>query len=315
MSASTPPEKIMVIKLGALGDFVQALGPMAAIRKHHPHALITLLTTKPFEKFGLACGYFDTVYIDTRPRLTDLRSLLAFRHYLLHAKFDRIYDLQNNDRTALYFRLFPKKQRPEWVGTLKKGSHYNGNPDRCAGLAFYGDVQTLALAGINNVEIDSMDWVTDSIAEFSLKKPYILIVAGCAPQHPHKRWPAQNYSKLVGFLKEKGFQCVLIGTQNEAEVTQSILKSKPDCLDLTGQTNLFQIAALAKNAAGAIGNDTGPMHIIGVTNCPSLVLFSGRSNPIKHAPLGNAVHTLQKNDIKDISVNAVEKKLNTMLKF
>ncbi|MBT4888118.1 MAG: ADP-heptose--LPS heptosyltransferase, partial [Rhodospirillales bacterium] len=34
-------ERILVIKLGALGDMIQALGPMAAIRKHHPNAHIT----------------------------------------------------------------------------------------------------------------------------------------------------------------------------------------------------------------------------------------------------------------------------------
>src|SRR5580704_2648292 len=41
--------KILVIKLGALGDFVQALAAMEHIRAAHPKAHITLLTTPPFE--------------------------------------------------------------------------------------------------------------------------------------------------------------------------------------------------------------------------------------------------------------------------
>jgi hypothetical protein len=41
--------RILVIKLSALGDFIQATGPMKAIRTHHPDARITLLTTAPFE--------------------------------------------------------------------------------------------------------------------------------------------------------------------------------------------------------------------------------------------------------------------------
>ena len=40
--------RILIIKLGALGDFAQAFGPFAAIRAHHPAAEITLLTTPPF---------------------------------------------------------------------------------------------------------------------------------------------------------------------------------------------------------------------------------------------------------------------------
>ena len=64
---ATQNEKILVIKLGALGDFIQALGPMAAIRKHHPDAHITILTTKPFENFAKDCGYFDEIWLDERP--------------------------------------------------------------------------------------------------------------------------------------------------------------------------------------------------------------------------------------------------------
>ena len=40
--------RILVIKLGALGDVVQALGPMAAIRRHHADAHITALTAPAF---------------------------------------------------------------------------------------------------------------------------------------------------------------------------------------------------------------------------------------------------------------------------
>ena len=43
-----PQENILVIKLGALGDFIYAIGPMQAIKKHHQTASITLLTRSSF---------------------------------------------------------------------------------------------------------------------------------------------------------------------------------------------------------------------------------------------------------------------------
>ena len=58
--------RLLVIKLGALGDFVQAMGPAAAIRAHHPDAEITLLTTAPFAELARAAPYFDRVWIDER---------------------------------------------------------------------------------------------------------------------------------------------------------------------------------------------------------------------------------------------------------
>ena len=62
------PQNILVIKLGALGDFIQSLGPMRAIRQAHPDAKITLLTTSPFENFAEKSGYFDSIVLDKRPK-------------------------------------------------------------------------------------------------------------------------------------------------------------------------------------------------------------------------------------------------------
>ena len=79
MRQNNKTNKILVIKLSALGDFIQALGPMAAIRKHHPEAHITLLTTKMFRIFGENCGYFDDILIDERPNTLDFFGWVKLR--------------------------------------------------------------------------------------------------------------------------------------------------------------------------------------------------------------------------------------------
>lgn len=298
---------ILVIKLSALGDFIQALGPMAAIRKAHKDAHITLLTTKPFAGFAEECGYFDDVWIDTRPKLLNLKSWATLRQKLNTGKFTRVYDLQNNDRTALYFKLFKTGNRPEWVGAAPGASHRNASPERTAGHAFDGHIQTLGLAGITNVKVDSLEWMKGDLSTFALKTPYVLLIPGSAPERPEKRWPADKYGRLAKMIASMGYQPVLIGTQAESDATQIIAQSCPESLDLTGRTNLHQIATLARKAAAAIGNDTGPMHLIGATGCPCLVLFSGHSDPVRHAPKGDNVDVLQKNELKDLKSEEVIK--------
>lgn len=284
-------ERILVIKLSALGDFIQALGPMAAIRRRHPGAQITLLTTPPFAGFGKACGYFNEVWTDERPRWHDLRGWLALRGRLNGGKFGRVYDLQNNDRTAFYLKLMTPK--PEWVGAAPGASHRNTSTDRTAGHAFDGHLQTLKLAGIDDVRIDDLRWIEADLSRFALKAPYILLVPGSAPTHPQKRWPAEHYAALAERLAEQGFQPVLLGTKAETEVTGKIAAACPSALDLTGQTSLFDIAALGRGAAAAVGNDTGPMHLIAATGIPCLSLFSGHTNPVRHAPKGENVTVLR----------------------
>lgn len=297
------PSKILVIKLGALGDFIQALGPMAAIRKQHPGAHITLLTTNSFRKFAERSGYFNEIWMDEKPGMLNIGGWVNLRGKLNNAKFDRVYDLQNNDRTSFYFRLFGRK--PEWVGVAKGASHRNDSPERTKGHAFDGHVQTLGLTGIQNIEVDDLSWIKEDLSGFALERSYVLLVPGCAPEHPYKRWPAKKYTQFAKFIGAWGYQPVLLGTQDEAEINREIANACSMALDLTGQTSLFQIAALAQGAAAAVGNDTGPMHIIAATGCPSLVLFSAHSNPLRHAPKANAVDYLQEASLENLSVEAV----------
>ncbi len=293
--------KILVIKLSALGDFMQTLGAMAAIRKHHPDAHVTLLTTKPFKGFAEKCGYFDEIFIDTRPKFFNILEIYNFRKKLIKANFTRIYDLQNNNRTYLYSKFFSKKI--EWVGTKK--AIFNKNKTEQKIHAFEKRKQMLEHAGIKNIKIDNLEWMKEDISSFDLKPPYIIFVAGCAPQHPQKRWPMEKYGELACKLTDMGYQIILLGTAAEKGVTDAIHEICPKSLNLTGKTSLFQIAAIAHDAVGAVGNDTGPMHIIAPTGCPTLALFSSSSNPIRHAPMGDNVSTLQKDNLDELEVDKV----------
>jgi len=296
---------ILVIKLGALGDFIQALGPMAAIRRHHPDDHITLLTTKSYVSMAQACGYFNDILIDERPKFYQWSKWLTLRGKLNERDYARVYDLQNNDRTSFYFHLFHPE--PEWVGIAKGASHRNNSPERTAGSAFDGHVQTLRLAGITFVPLDRLEWVQGRSDFPGLMSPYVLLVPGSAANRPEKRWPAEHYAQLAEMLSAKGLQPVLIGSDAERETLNAIHALCPAALNLGGQTSLFDIVVLARGAAGAVGNDTGPMHMIAPTGCPCIVLFSKNSNPKRHAPIGHDVLTIQKEDLKNLPAETVWK--------
>ena len=78
-------------------------------------------------------------------------------------------------------------------------------------------------------------------------------------------------------------------------------------LDLTGRTSLGEVAALARRATLAVGNDTGPMHLIAAAGCRSIVLFSRASDPALCAPRGRQVEVLRYPDLADLAVEDVEK--------
>ena len=300
-----PPQNILVIKLGALGDFIQALGPMGAIRKHHPDAKITLLTTAPYREFAEACGYFDNIWIDEKPGWVALSGWKKLKKQLIDGNFSRVYDLQNNDRTSFYLKLFPANKKPEWVGAAKGASHRNDSPERTKGHAYDGHVQTLALAEVKNIAFDKLEWMQANISSFPVRRPYVLLIPGSSPTRTEKRWPAESYARLAKILGQWGYQPVIIGAREESDLAREIMKHAPEALDLTGQTSLPQIAVLARSAAAAIGNDTGPMHLIAATGCPCLAIFSKQSDPVKHAPRGEKVMVLQSQDLQTLKPEKV----------
>ncbi len=305
------PEKILIIKLSALGDFVQSLGLMSAIIKHHPDAHITLLTTKPFKKMAEKCGYFNEILIDTKPKIFNISDIISLRKKLIAGNFSRVYDLQNNNRTSLYYKFFPKKNKPEWIGNIKE--IFAKNKPKQKQHAFDRHKQTLELAGVKDIQTDRLEWMREDISEFDLTPPYIIFVSGSAPKHPQKRWSKEKYGELACRLTKLGYQIIILGTSAEKDVNQAIHKICPSSLNLTGKTSLFQIVTLAHGAAAAVGNDTGPMHIIGPTGCPTLVLFSSYSDPICHAPKGDNISTLQRDSLDDLEIMEVFETVKTNL--
>jgi len=301
-------ERILVIKLSALGDFVQAFGPFQAIRDHHPDAHITLLTTKPFVELAHATGWFDDVQIDTRPKLHKLGEILKLRRFLLSGHFDRIYDLHTSGRTKKYFHLmWPHK--PEWSGTASGCSHYHNNPERDNIHTLDRHREQLAIAGITDIPNPDVSWLDQHAYPFSPMDRFVLLIPGGAPHRPDKRWPAKNYAELARKLDQQGIIPVIIGTKSEKAEAEEILKACPTAQNLVGRTSIFDLATLTFKATAAVGNDTGPMHLAAIAGCPSLVLYSNASDPKLCGQRGRKVDILRAIKLDQLQPEIVYQKL------
>ncbi|TAN61533.1 MAG: lipopolysaccharide heptosyltransferase family protein [Magnetospirillum sp.] len=302
--------RVLVIKLGALGDFVQALGPFSAIRAHHPDAHITLLTTRPFAEMAHACPWFDEVWLDDKPSLWQPAKLMELRRTLRQGRFDRVYDLQTSDRSSSYFRLMGRA--PQWSGIAPGCSHPHANPKRDVMHTIERQREQLAMAGITEVPPPDLSWIKSDLVRFGLPHPYVLLCPGGAAHRPAKRWPSERFAALAVWLAERSVGPVLLGTDKEAEQLAAIGAACPQVVDLAGRTSALDIIALARDALAAVGNDTGPMHLIAAGGCPSVVLFSHESDPSLCAPRGK-VTVLRRPRLSDLGETEVETALARLL--
>lgn len=302
---SVSHRNILVIKLGALGDVVLALGPFAAIRKQHRDANIVLLTTPAFEQFLEPSGYFNQIWTDTRPAFWQVPDWLKLKSRLRKRGFTLVYDLQTSDRSGWYFRLFDKQHRPEWSGIVHGCSYPHTNPSRDFMHSIERQNEQLAIAGITSVPPADLSWVTADTSRFGLRKRFVIFVPGGSPHRLAKRWPANYYAELAVRIMENGAQPVILGSSAEAPLAREIVTCCPEAIDLCGQTKLEDIAVLARNAAGAVGNDTGPIHMVAAAGCPTVVLFSGVSDPALTAPRGASVDVLRQKNLGNLSIESV----------
>lgn len=301
---------VLVIKLGALGDLIQATGPFAAIRHHHGDAHIVLLTAPPFADFAAAGGWFDAVWADSRPAALDIAGWLGLRRRLLGGGFGRVYDLQTSSRSGLYRRLFWPRPAPEWSGIARGCSHPHANPRRDFMHTLDRQAEQLAMAGIAEVPAPDIGAVDADISAFGLPGRFALLVPGGAPHRPAKRWPAARFAELARWFLAQDIQPVLIGTPADGAGISAIKGACPEAIDLSGRTSLTQLAALARRARAAVGNDTGPMHLFSVAGCPSLVLYSQASDPALCGQRGRQVTILQRAALADLTVAEVTAAIN-----
>jgi ADP-heptose:LPS heptosyltransferase len=140
---------------------------------------------------------------------------------------------------------------------------------------------------------------------FGVRKPFALMVPGSSKEHLNKRWPAENYGQLAMRLRRIGFMPVIVGTDEEKDAAFNIQRACPGALNLVNRTDFIQLVMLARQSHLAIGNDTGPMHIIAAANCPSLTLFSGDTDPDLCAPRGADTIVMKRKSLADLGVGEV----------
>ncbi len=303
--------RILVIKLAALGDVVQATGPMRRIRAAHPDAEIDLLTTPPYASLAEALGVFDRIDADGRPRGWFAHLRLAAR--LRGRGYNRVYDLQTSDRSSAY-RLMFAPRFPEWSGIAPGASHPHANPRRDAMHTLERQAEQLRDAGIwpdapttpGSAPAPDLSGLGAGIdpAAFGLAAPYALLVPGASPQRPGKRWPAAGYAALAAALHARGLAVGVVGGPAEGGLAREIACAI-EVADLTGRTDFAQLAGLGARAALVVGNDTGPTHLLAATGAPTLALFSGESDPALCAPRGRRVAVLRRERLSDLDPEAV----------
>lgn len=269
-------KKILIIKHGSLGDVINSTSVITAIREKFISAKIDILTSTPYFQFFKKMDKSYQIHIDNRNGFIKSLKLLFF---LSKKKYDLVIDLQNSNRTK-YYAFFLKT----FSKALINGTHiyadfkYQYNKSNPPSVVV-GLVNQIKLLGIDAITRPNLNFLEFNINKLDfLDKDFFIINPGCSNKNNYKKWSAQNYSIICKYLISNKILPVLIGTESDRESIEIIKKNAPDSINLLNKSPLEVVYILAKNALGALSNDTGPAHLIASTNCKLHLVLSSRSN-------------------------------------
>lgn len=295
--------RILVIKLGAFGDILQSDGALRDLRAHHAKDEIVVLTTPIYARIFNRCPHIDRVLVEERFPRWRIDQLLAMRKRLRRENFACVYDLQNSDRTAFYFKwLLPDVI---WSGTAPGCAlpHRADNPkqirtlDRLAGQ--------LADAGVPIIHSRKPDlrWMADDVsqvlADAGVKEPFIVLIPGTSPRALQRRWG--HYEALARALMADDWSVVTAPGPdgNDPKLPGYVLRGPK------GFLNWFELAGLISRARFVIGNDTGPTHLASHLGVQGLALYGSHMPAERTGIIRENFDAIQVDDLKDLSLERV----------
>ncbi len=271
-------KKILIIKWSALGDIILITPALRVIREHFPEAKIFLLTKKEYQDLLKPLHYIDS-FIDFEK--SEWKGLIP---ELKKESFDLSIDFQNTWLSHLLVFLSGVKNR---VGYKRKGGGAFLNIAAFEPKGIKNPVEHQAHL-LSKIGIDLTDYSLEcrgaSIqTSFNLSKPYIVILPGAGKGWETKCWGESSFARLADTLIDKyGYSVVFLGEIREKEKISRIKKlMRERAEDLSGKTDLKELAGVLKESALFITHDTGPMHLAQALKVPTVALF-GPTDPRRH---------------------------------
>lgn len=306
-------DSILIIRGGAIGDFVLTLPSIHALKDQFPKARMEVL------------GY------------PHIASLVNQRFYA-----DAIRSIDSRDVAAFFAKKGDLDGKwCEYFSSFDAAVSFLYDPD----LTFRNNLERAGLHTIITVdsrpsgEMHATDflgrWLAELKIPFTQKSPRLYPneadlkeareVAGLVPSKKYvaihigsgsqtKNWALFSFQDLVSWLKQEGWGVVVVEGPADIEVSQKFWSNpiSADCIKFHGKS-LPLVAGLLKQCVAFVGHDSGLSHIAAAVGTPTIAMF-GPTSPDIWGPRGNVTILRKGYSVSSIKVEDVKTALAPHLK-
>ena len=299
--------RILIIKLSAIGDVVQALPALEAIKRTFPQCSLDWAVEDAASDILQGHPLIDRLLVSRRKEWTrllrrpstflrGLNGISGFLGDLRSRRYDIAIDLQGLLKSGVIMGLARARRKIGFAGS-RELSHLFLNERIPAydiekhALERYLDVARY-LGAVDPPPVctlpveKELSAMRDRMRELDAKGRKVVVLNPVA-RWKTKLWQEEKFAQLADRLVlERNMVVVLTGSQGDREVTGRVHGlMKREVHDWAGTTTLRELAALASLADLFITTDTGPMHLAAAAGCKVIALF-GPTAPWRTGPYG-----------------------------
>ena len=310
-------EKVLIVRLGAMGDVLHALPAAAALRRAHPDVEMGWLVEERWAELLHARGspphphrsvqkpLVDAIHLaDTRLWRRDWvrgwRGALELRRELRDAGYDLVIDLQGALKSAALARMAgknvtgpaaPRESAAAWFYSQKIVASAQHIVDQSIEVALAAKSAAAASPQMNlrpTPDLLPSDpaaerWCDSELARRTIKmnaSRFAVLNPGAG--WGAKVWPAGRYGEVASALAREGVASIINAGPGESALASEVEAASNGAAERIG-CSIGQLIALIRRAALFVGGDTGPMHLANALGVPVVALF-GPTDPARNGP-------------------------------
>ena len=290
----TEEMRVLIVRLGALGDVVHTIPVVAALGRRFPGAVVDWVIDERYAGLlDLVPGLDRRLVLRTRGRPA-VAGWAALRRELREVPYDVALDVQGLGKSALVARLSGARRvvgfgapflRERWARWLHTETADPGRPrhvvDRNLGI--------LGALGVADRDWSFPIRVGASPAVDALRRRLDPAAGGYVMINPNaawstKRWPPERYGAVAAHVgRAHGRPCVVLRGPGDEVRAAAVVAASEGAAVPAPPTDLVELAALLRAGALLVSGDTGPLHLAAALGTPVVGLY-GPSDPARNGP-------------------------------
>jgi len=311
-----PPDALLVIRLGAIGDVIRTLPAVSCLKRSFSGTRISWAVEEPSREILEGHPDVDEVLVLKRKLFRGfaigaaLRHLREFRAGLRDRRFGWVVDLHGTLKSALIARAAGAERIFGFgPGHAREKAHFlytdpiplprrrMSRVDRALAVASALGADTGSPRRILPIHPGAARAMAAFLDSEAPARPLVFVYPGTSASQAFKRYPAARLAEICAELSASTGGTILVGWgPGEREIAEEVVaRSRGRCV-LAPPTRLRELGELIRASDLFIGSDTGPLHLAAATGVPVVALY-GPTDPEINAPYTDRPHAAFKADV------------------